>query len=44
MTWLAKISMGLTLDAFARSRGGFAVAECIGPLSVKPWQQADEIR
>ena len=39
MSWLPKISMGLTLDALARR---LRCAECGGPLqSVKPWWQAD---
>jgi hypothetical protein len=39
MSWLPKISMGLTLDALARR---LRCAECGGPLqSVKPWRLAD---
>ena len=39
MSWLPRISMGLTLDALARR---LRCAECGGPLqSVKPWRQAD---
>ena len=38
MSWLPKVSMGLTLDALARR---LRCAECGGPLqSVKPWRQA----
>jgi phage FluMu protein Com len=41
MSWLPKISTGLTLDGLARR---LRCAECGGPLlSVKPWRQADEI-
>jgi hypothetical protein len=41
MSWLPKISMGLTLDARAQR---LRRAECGGPLlSVKPWRQADEL-
>jgi hypothetical protein len=40
MSWLPKISMGLTLDALAQR---LRCAECGGPLlSVKPWRQGDE--
>jgi hypothetical protein len=41
MSWLPKISMGLTLAALsARLR----CAECGGPLqSVKPWRQEDAL-
>jgi hypothetical protein len=36
MSWLPRISMGLTLDALARRLR----CECGGPLqSVKPWRQ-----
>jgi hypothetical protein len=39
MSWLPKISLGLTLDALARR---LRCAECGGPLqSVKPWRLAD---
>jgi hypothetical protein len=39
MSWLPKISMGLTLDQLAQRR---RCAECGGPLqSVKPWRQTD---
>jgi hypothetical protein len=39
MSWLPRISMGLTLDALARR---LHCAECGGPLqSVKPWRQSD---
>ena len=39
MSWLPKISMGLTLDALAHR---LRCAECGGPLlRVKPWRQAD---
>ena len=39
MTWLPKISMGLTL---AQLSVRLRCAECGGPLqSVKPWRQAD---
>src|SRR5512143_3220767 len=39
MSWLPKISMGLTLDQLAQR---LRCAECGGPLlSVKPWCQAD---
>jgi hypothetical protein len=39
MSWLPRISMGLTLDALARR---LRCAECGGPLlSIKPWCQAD---
>jgi hypothetical protein len=39
MSWLPRISMGLTLDQLARR---LRCAECGGPLlSVKPWRQAD---
>jgi phage FluMu protein Com len=39
MSWLPKISMGLTLDARAQR---LRCAECSGPLlSVKLWRQAD---
>lgn len=36
MSWLPKISMGLTLDQLAQR---LRCAECSGPL--KPWRQAD---
>ena len=39
MSWLPRISMGLTLDKLARR---LRCAECGGPLqSVKPWREAD---
>jgi hypothetical protein len=39
MSWLPRISMGLTLDQLSRR---LRCAECGGPLqSVKPWRQAD---
>jgi hypothetical protein len=39
ISWLPKISMGITLDALARR---LRCAECGGPLqSVKPWRQTD---
>ena len=39
MSWLPKISMGLTLDQGARR---LRCAECGGPLqSVKPWRMVD---
>src|SRR5689334_2168736 len=39
MSWLPKISLGLTLDALARR---LRCAECGGPLqSVKPWRLSD---
>lgn len=38
MSWLPKISMGLTLEQLAQR---LRCAECSGPLlSVKPWRQA----
>jgi phage FluMu protein Com len=41
MSWLPKISMGLTL---AQLSTRLRCAECGGPLlSVKPWRQADEL-
>ena len=39
MSWLPRISMGLTLDALAQR---LRCAECGGPLhSVKPWRLED---
>ncbi len=39
MSWLPRISMGLTLAQLARR---LRCAKCGGPLvSVKPWRQAD---
>jgi hypothetical protein len=41
MSWLPKISMGLTLDQLARR---LRCAECGGPLqSIRPWRQAEEL-
>ena len=41
MSWLPKISMGLTLDQLARR---LRCTECGGPLlSVKPWRHEDEL-